>query len=153
MPATVGQPAPDFDLASQTGERVSLAALRDKVVVVYFYPKDNTPGCTRESCAFRDSYEDFVDAGAEVIGISSDSVSSHEGFAARYRLPFKLLADPKGEVRKRWGVPKSLGVMPGRVTYVVDQAGVVRHSFNSQLNVLKHVRDALDVVRSLAEKG
>ncbi len=154
MQATVGQPAPDFELDSNTGERVKLSALRgEKVAVVFFYPRDETPVCTRESCAFRDSHEDFVDAGAEVIGISSDSVGTHESFAAKHRLPFKLLADPRGAVRKSWGVPRSLGVMPGRVTYVVDKRGVVRHSFSSQLNVLKHVRDALEVVRELATQG
>jgi thioredoxin-dependent peroxiredoxin len=119
-------------------------------VVVYFYPKDDTPGCTRESCAFRDQFSDFSDAGAEVIGISSDSVASHKKFAEKHRLPFTLLSDPGGSVRKAFGVPSSLGVLPGRVTYVIDKKGVVRHAFNSQLNPAKHVEEALAVLASLS---
>ena len=141
----------EFALDDQNGKRVALADFRGrKNVVVYFYPKDDTPGCTRESCAFRDQFSDFADAGAEVIGISSDSVASHQKFAAKYQLPFTLLADAGGKVRKAFGVPSSLGVLPGRVTYVIDKKGVIRHTFNSQLNPTKHVDEALQVLAKLA---
>jgi len=145
----VGDKAPDFTLDSASGP-VTLSAYRgDKVVVLYFYPKDDTYGCTKEACAFRDSFEDFVDAGAEVIGVSSDSVASHESFAGKHRLPFTLVADPGGAVRREFGVPSTLGMLPGRVTYVIDREGVVRHVFNSQMRIGDHVGRALDVVRRL----
>ena len=146
-----GARAPEFSLEDQNGKRVALADFRDlKNVVVYFYPKDDTPGCTKESCAFRDQFSDFADAGAEVIGISSDSVESHRKFADKHRLPFTLLSDAGGKVRKAFGVPSSLGVLPGRVTYVIDKKGVIRHTFNSQLNPTKHVDEALQVLAKLA---
>ncbi|MBI5505892.1 MAG: peroxiredoxin [Deltaproteobacteria bacterium] len=148
---SVGEIAPDFRLRSQDGTRVSLADFRGKsAVVLYFYPKDETPGCTKEACSFRDSYEDFASAGAEVIGISGDSISAHEGFAKHHRLPFTLLADEGNTVRKAYGVPATMWILPGRVTYVIDKKGVVRHVFNSQLQATKHVDEALQVVRELA---
>jgi thioredoxin-dependent peroxiredoxin len=145
-----GDKAPDFTLPAQGGAPVRLSdRLGERVVVLYFYPKDETPGCTKEACAFRDSYEVFTDAGAEVIGISSDSVDSHAAFADHHKLPFTLLSDEGGKVRKSYGVPSSLGLLPGRVTYVIDQSGVVRHVVNSQLNIGKHIDSALSVVKSL----
>ena len=118
----VGDKAPDFTLPSQAGEPVRLQdRLGERVVVLYFYPKDNTTGCTAEACAFRDSYESFADAGAEVIGVSSDSADRHAGFASKHRLPFTLLADQGGRVRKAYGVPATFGLIPGRVTYVIDR--------------------------------
>jgi peroxiredoxin Q/BCP len=146
----VGDKAPDFTLPSQSGEQVRLQdRLGDRVVVLYFYPKDNTSGCTAEACAFRDSYETFTDAGAEVIGVSSDSADKHAGFASKHRLPFTLLADQGGRVRKAYGVPAALGFLPGRVTYVIDRSGTVRHVFNSMTNINGHVKEALEVVRQL----
>ena len=146
----VGERAPDFALDDQTGRRVALADFRGrKNVVVYFYPKDDTPGCTRESCAFRDQFEDFRDAGAEVLGVSSDSPESHARFAEKYSLPFTLLSDPGGKVRASFRVPATLGLLPGRVTYVIDKAGVIRHAFNSQLNPTQHVAEALRVLGTL----
>jgi peroxiredoxin Q/BCP len=146
----VGDKAPDFTLHGQSGQLVSLSDfLGQRVVVLYFYPKDDTPGCTAEACAFRDNYEVFTEAGAEVIGVSSDSVGKHERFSGRYRLPFTLLADEGGAVRKRYGVPSSFGILPGRVTYVIDRQGVVRHVFSSMTNIDRHVGDALTVVRQL----
>ncbi len=146
----VGDLAPDFTLSAPAGEAVSLGGFRgEKEVVLYFYPKDNTPGCTAEACAFRDSYEVFKDAGAEVIGISSDSVASHRQFATQHRLPFILLSDGDGAVRKLYGVPTSFGLMPGRVTYIIDKQGVVRHIFSSQLNPTKHITEALKVLQLL----
>ena len=146
----VGDQAPDFILPSQSGEPVRLSdRLGEQVVVLYFYPRDNTPGCTAEACAFRDSHEVFSEAGAEVIGVSSDSADRHAAFAGRYDLPFTLLSDAGGRVRKRYGVPAVLGVLPGRVTYVIDRQGTVRHVFNSMTSIDQHVGDALAVVRRL----
>jgi peroxiredoxin Q/BCP len=145
-----GDKAPDFTLRSQSGELVRLSErLGERVVVLYFYPKDNTPGCTAEACAFRDSHEVFSDAGAEVIGVSSDSVDRHAAFADQHKLPFTLLSDRGGRVRKSYGVPSVLGVLPGRVTYVIDREGTVRHVFSSMTNISKHIGDALEVVRRL----
>ncbi|HUN38078.1 MAG TPA: peroxiredoxin [Trebonia sp.] len=147
----VGDKAPDFTLPSQAGEQVRLSdRLGERVVVLYFYPKDETPGCTKEACAFRDSYEVFGEAGAEVIGVSSDSVDKHVAFAGHHSLPFTLLSDEGGQVRKSYGVPSTLGVLPGRVTYVIDRSGTVRHIFNSMTNIGRHVGDALDVVKKLS---
>ena len=146
----VGDKAPDFALPSQSGDQVRLSdRLGERVVVLYFYPKDNTRGCTAEACAFRDSHEVFTDAGAEVIGISSDSTDRHAAFAGRHNLPFTLLSDRGGRVRKSYGVPSVLGVIPGRVTYVIDRTGTVRHVFSSMTNIDQHVNDALEVVRQL----
>ncbi len=108
-------------------------------MVLYFYPKDDTRGCTAEACAFRDSYEVFTDSGADVIGISSDSPGQHAAFASKHRLPFTLLSDQGGQIRKRYGVPAVLGLLPGRVTYVIDRQGVVRQVFNSMTNISGHV--------------
>ena len=146
----VGDKAPDFTLPSQSGEPVRLRdRIGQRVVVLYFYPKDETSGCTAEACAFRDSHEVFTDAGAEVIGVSSDSVGKHAAFAGHHNLPFTLLSDAGGKVRKAYGVPAVLGFIPGRVTYVIDRDGTVRHVFNSMTNIDQHVGDALDVVRAL----
>jgi peroxiredoxin Q/BCP len=149
-PPRAGDPAPDFALASATGETVRLSDFRGKSeVVLYFYPKDDTPGCTAEACSFRDSFEAFRDAGATVIGVSSDSGESHRRFAERHRLPFVLLADEDGSVRARYGVPKTLGLIPGRMTFVIDREGVIRHAFNSQFRPARHVAEALAVLGQL----
>jgi thioredoxin-dependent peroxiredoxin len=145
-----GDKAPDFTLPSQSGEPVRLHdRLGGRVVVLYFYPKDGTRGCTAEACAFRDSYEVFTGAGAEVIGVSSDPVDKHAAFAGRYELPFTLLSDQGGHVRKSYGVPAVLGLLPGRVTYVIDREGTVRHVFNSMTHIGQHINEALEVVRQL----
>jgi len=151
MSIAVGDKAPDFQLHDQNGRTVSLAEFRGKkAVVLYFYPKDETPGCTKEACSFRDSYEDFVKAGAEVIGVSGDSVGKHQAFAEHHRLPFTLLADEGNALRKAYGVPATLWILPGRVTYVIDRQGVVRHVFDSQLQATRHIDEALGVIRRLA---
>src|SRR5262245_31915430 len=111
-----GQPAPDFALKDQDGAVVRLVDLKGKPIVLYFYPKDDTPGCTTEACTFRDSFEAFSEAGAEVLGVSGDSPASHKQFAARYHLPFRLLSDEGDQVRKLYGVSSTLGLLPGRVT-------------------------------------
>jgi peroxiredoxin Q/BCP len=149
--STVGDKAPDFTLRDQNGKKVSLTDFRGrKAVVLFFYPKDETAGCTREACGFRDSYKDFVKAGAEVIGVSGDSVDAHKSFADHHRLPFPLLSDEGNRVRKAYGVPATLWTLPGRVTYVIDKSGVVRHVFNSQLQATRHIDEALGVVKVLA---
>jgi peroxiredoxin Q/BCP len=147
----VGDRAPEFELPDASGRRIRLSDFRGKQsVVLYFYPKDDTPGCTKEACSFRDQYEAFKDAGAEVIGVSSDSEASHQKFATKYRLPFTLVADTGGGVRKRYGVPATLpGILPGRMTFVIDREGIVRHVFNSQLQATKHVDEALGVLKRL----
>lgn len=148
----VGSVAPDFRLRSQSGAEVSLASFRgSKRVVLFFYPKDETPGCTAEACSFRDEYDAFVEAGAEVIGISADSAESHASFASHHRLQMTLLSDPGGKVASSYGVNKSLfGLLPGRVTFVIDREGVVRHVFNSQIRATTHVREALSALSGMA---
>src|SRR5689334_24054785 len=147
----VGDMAPDFVLPTQTGETVRLSDFRGKTgVVLYFYPKDDTPGCTAEACTFRDSYDVFKEAGAEVIGVSSDSAESHSNFAQKHRLPFILASDQKGEVRKRYGVPATFGLLPGRVTYVIDKEGKVRHIFSSQFMPQKHINEALQTLKDFS---
>lgn len=145
-----GSKAPDFTLPSQSGEMVSLEDFLGKgPVVLFFYPKDETPGCTRQACAFRDEYESFRAIDAEVIGVSSDSVASHEGFAAKHDLSYTLLSDERGKVRRLYGLPNTFGLFPGRVTYVIDRDGMVRHVFSSQIGVEKHVEEALKALRSI----
>jgi thioredoxin-dependent peroxiredoxin len=144
-----GDTAPDFALPDASGKTVRLSDYRGKkAVVLYFYPKDDTPGCTKEACTFRDQYQDFVDAGAEVIGVSSDAETSHAKFATKHALPFVLLSDRGGAVRKAYGVPATLGILPGRVTFVIDRQGTVRHVFNSQLQATRHVTEALTALRT-----
>lgn len=146
----VGDRAPDFVLPDASGQAVSLASLRALgPVVVFFYPKDNTPGCTREVCAFRDRFMDFVAAGAQVVGISRDHAASHEAFIAAHNLTYPLLSDAGGAVAQRFGVSKTLGLMPGRVTFVVDRDGVVRHRHASQLQIGRHIDEALAMVQQL----
>ena len=147
---TIGDRAPDFELPGSAGRAVKLSDYVGKrTIVLYFYPKDETPGCTKEACSFRDAYEDFTAAGAEVIGVSEDDVASHESFAAHHRLPFVLASDVAGGARKEYGVKKTLGLFAGRVTYVIDREGVVRDVFESQLRFHEHVRRALDLVKRL----
>ena len=146
----VGEAAPDFTLLSGSGEPVRLSELvKRQAVVLYFYPKDETPGCTAEACTFRDSYEVFKEAGAEVVGVSADSVRSHQSFAANHRLPFVLLSDDGGAVRKRYGVNKVLGLFGGRVTFVIDRQGIVQHVFDSQTQATRHVDEALGTLARL----
>ena len=142
-----GTQAPDFSLPDQDGNTISRSQYQGRWLVVYFYPKDDTPGCTKEACAFRDAYQDFTDAGAEVIGISSDSGASHKAFAKRYNLPFRLLSDVDSAVRKRYKVPNTLWFIHGRATFVINPEGMVQHTFNSQLNVTKHMSEALAAIQ------
>jgi peroxiredoxin Q/BCP len=139
----VGDKALEFTLPSQMGDDVMLSEFFGKKnVVLYFYPKDETTGCTKEACTFRDNYEELTKLGAEVIGVSGQSVESHKSFASHYGLPFILLSDEGNKVRELYGVPSSMGIIPGRVTYIIDKKGIVRHIFNSQTQAQKHVEEA-----------
>ena len=149
-PVKVGDRAPTFTLSNQSGAPVKLADwLGSKPIVLFFYPKDDTPGCTAEACAFRDSYEVFQEAGAEVIGVSGDSSASHQQFANRHKLPFTLLSDQGNQIRKLYGVPATLFILPGRVTYIIDRQGVVQHIFDSQLEFQAHVQEALNALKRI----
>jgi peroxiredoxin Q/BCP len=129
---------------------VSLSKFKGKPLVLYFYPADETPGCTKQACAFRDSYEKFKKAGAEVVGISGDDSSSHKAFAKKYKLPFTLLSDQGNKVRKEWGVPGDFfGSLPGRETYVIDKNGVVQLVYNNQFQPEKHIDETLKLLQSL----
>jgi peroxiredoxin Q/BCP len=145
-----GDKAPLFTLPDSEGHPVSLSDFIGKQnLVVYFYPKDESYGCTKEACSFRDSYDEFKEAGTEVIGISSDDEASHRSFAAHHRLPFILLSDPDGKVAEDYGVRRSMGILPGRVTFVIDKEGLVRMNYSSQINMQKHIDEAIELIRKL----
>lgn len=149
----VGDHVPDLTLSTHDGRLISLNHFpSNQAAVLFFYPADNTPICTAEACAFRDAYQDFVEAGALVIGISGDSQTTHRAFALAQNLPYSLVSDSDGSLRRAFGVPKTLGVLTGRVTYVIDRQGIVRHIFNSQFFGRKHMREALRVVRKLIQQ-
>ncbi len=148
--ARVGAAAPDFSRVDHAGREVRLSGLRGRPVVVFFYPKDHTPVCTAQACAFRDAFADLSAAGAVVIGVSSDSDESHRGFAAKRALPYHLVSDADGSLAKLWGVERGLlGLAPGRATYVLDQGGVVREVFRSWWRAGAHAARALEVVRGM----
>jgi peroxiredoxin Q/BCP len=149
-PVKIGDKAPLFVLPNKDGKDVTLEEfIGKKIIVLYFYPKDETKGCTAEACTFRDRYELFLKADAEVIGVSGDSLDSHEKFASKYNLPFTLLSDVSNEVRKLYGVKTTFGFIPGRVTYIIDRKGIVRHIFVSQFNPKKHVDEALSIIAKI----
>jgi len=151
---SIGSKAPDFLLRDQDGNGVHFAdRIGKNVIVLYFYPKDFTGGCTMEACAFRDSYEDFKDAGAEVIGVSSDSTETHNAFAEKHQLPFTLLSDPGSKVAEAYGLNKALGLFPARTTFVIDREGVIRHIFESRTNMGAHIEEARKIVQSLERES
>ena len=152
--------------ALSIGDRAPLVALRDadgverrsdqlagQALVLFFYPKDDTPGCTMEACAFRDSYADLQALGAEVWGVSGDDASSHQRFAGKHQLPYPLLVDTGNQLRRAYGVPAVLGLLPGRVTYVIDGEGVIRHVFNNLLDGPAHRREAIEALQALGAPG
>jgi peroxiredoxin Q/BCP len=149
MPLRPGDRAPEFTLRDQHGRERSLAGLRGRPVVLYFYPRDNTPACTAEACTFRDEFQGFRGLDAEIVGVSADSPESHAAFAKAHALPFTLLSDPDDRVRTLFAVPRTLGLFPGRTTYVIDAGGVVRHVFTSQLQAKRHIAEALAALRAL----
>ncbi|KAK5577519.1 hypothetical protein RB653_002462 [Dictyostelium firmibasis] len=146
---TVGDRAPDFTAPDKDGKSYSLKDFADKILVLYFYPKDSTPGCTKEACSFRDNYEQFTDAGAVVVGISSDGAESHSKFSAKYRLPFTLLTDNKGEIAKSYGVKKELLLIPGRSTFIIDKNQNIVLIHSSLLNAESHITESLKVIEKL----
>jgi peroxiredoxin Q/BCP len=147
-----GQPAPSFTLKDAAGKPWSLDTLRASgPVVLFFYPRDESPICTREVCSFRDAHQDFDQAGATVVGISSDGEASHEAFARKQRLNYLLLSDPGGQVRRAYGIPKTMGVLDGRATFVIDRAGVVRMAYAAQLVAEGHTKRALETVQALRD--
>jgi peroxiredoxin Q/BCP len=146
----VGDKLPIFSLYNQDGKRIDISNYIGKPMVIYFYPKDDTPGCTKEACSFRDEYHHFTKSSVTIFGVSGDSIASHKKFQSKYRLPFDLLSDKNNTVRNLFGVPADLfGLIPGRVKYVIDRAGIVRHIFDSQMNVNKHIEEALKVLDAL----
>jgi thioredoxin-dependent peroxiredoxin len=147
----VGDAVPAATFTKSDGSKVDMKELVGKgTIVLYFYPKDETSGCTAEACSFRDQYEVFKKAGAEVIGVSADDGASHESFKKNHRLPFTLLTDSDGSAARAFGVKKSFGLLPGRVTFVIDKNGMIRNRFESLVRATRHVEDALEIVKSLS---
>ncbi len=145
----VGAKVPEFKLPDQDGKMFDInSVLGKKKLVIYFYPKDETPGCTKEACTFRDDYSVFNDADAVIIGISGQSVESHKEFADKYKLPFTLLSDKDNAVRKLFGVRTS--PIPGRVTFVVDKTGHVVYNFDSLTEPEKHVAEAMRILKTMS---
>ena len=150
MAVAVGDQAPLIALLDQHGKQCRSDQLAGKSLVLFFYPKDETPGCTAEACAFRDSYSDLQALGAEVWGVSGDGAASHQRFASRHNLPYPLLVDQGNQLRQAFGVPAVLGLLPGRVTYVIDGQGVIRHIFNNLLDGAAHRNEARAALQRLA---
>ncbi|MFV5686396.1 peroxiredoxin [Flavobacterium sp. GB2R13] len=150
MDLKVGDKIPNFEAKDTNGKDFdSKKVVGLKPLVIYFYPKDNTPGCTAQACSFRDQYEDFKNLGAEVIGVSNDSVVSHQEFTKHYKLPFLLLSDPDKKIKKLFGVhSRMFGLLPGRVTYVVDKNGIIQMVFDSVL-ATRHMLKALETIKRL----
>ena len=149
MSLKIGDKVPSFTLKDQGGNAFNVDSLiGKKALVIFFYPKDFTPGCIKEVCSFRDQYEDFTDLGAEVIGISGDGENSHDKFAKKYKLPFVLLSDLNKNIRNLFGVKSSmLGLLPGRVTYVVDKNGIIQLIFENQFGAEKHIEESLAILK------
>jgi peroxiredoxin Q/BCP len=140
----------DFKLKDQNGIERTNTEFLGKKLVLFFYPKDESYGCTKEACAFRDAYADFKDYDCEVIGISQGDVDSKSSFVQRNKLNFILLADEGNNLRTAFGIkPDLFGLVPGRVTFIVDREGIVQDVFNSQLNFAKHVQNALEVIKKI----
>ena len=146
MALQIGDPIPSFSLLDQTGNPRTSNECKGQLLVLFFYPKDDTPGCTAEACGFRDKYELFKMLGALVWGVNNDNAASHRRFAEKNKLPFPLLCDEDNTLRKQFGVPKALGFLDGRVTYIIDGKGIIRHVFNDFLNGPQHVTEALSVL-------
>jgi peroxiredoxin Q/BCP len=151
MEIKVGDTIPAIVLKDQNGDLFDLKAkTAGKSIVLFFYPKDDSPGCTAQACSFRDQFQDFADANAVVIGISGQSVESHKKFAEKHRLTYTLLSDEGNKIRKQFGVPTNLfGLIPGRVTYVADKNGKVVYVFNSQTQVNQHVEKTLSILKEM----
>jgi len=149
MTLQIGDATPSFSLFDQTGNPRTNKECKGQPLVLFFYPKDDTPGCTAEACGFRDKYELFRLLGALVWGVSNDNEASHRKFAEKNKLPFPLLCDEDNSLRKKFGVPKVLGLLDGRVTYIIDSKGIIRHVFKDLLNAPQHVTEALTVLQEI----
>jgi thioredoxin-dependent peroxiredoxin len=149
MALKIGDVIPNFTAKDSNGAIFdSQNYIGKQAVVIYFYPKDDTPGCTVQACSFRDNYQDFKDLGAEVIGISSDSPQSHIKFQSKYKLPFILLSDHDKKLRKLFGVENNLIFIPGRETFVADKNGILKMVFNS-MNAKIHINKALSILKKI----
>ena len=150
MSVELDKPVADFQAQATSGQQVKLSDLKGKQVVLYFYPKDATPGCTTEGMDFSARFEQFKAANTLIFGVSMDSLKKHESFKCKQAFPFELISDEDGQLRRAYQVPSSmLGLLPGRVTYVIDREGKVAHVFNSQIQAKRHVKEALDVVKRI----
>ena len=150
---SVGDPVPDISFHGAEGPVKLRELIGERALVLYFYPKDETSGCTAQACSFRDRYQDFTDAGADVVGVSTDSARSHDSFKSHHRLPFRLVTDEGGAGAKAMGVKKTLGVIPGRSTFVIDRAGIVRLRWDGQLGAVRHVDQALTMVKAMSKSA
>jgi peroxiredoxin Q/BCP len=153
MSIQIGDKIPSFTLLNQNNQKVDINSfVGTKNIVIYFYPKDNTPGCTKEACSFRDAMQNLNDLDCEIIGISADSVSSHKAFATQYNLKYNLLSDTNNQIRKLFGVPRNLfGIIPGRVSYICDKEGIVLHIVNSQMNPDKHIQETIETLEAITK--
>lgn len=153
MAIEIGDKCPNFEYKLADGSVSSIAEqIGNKNIVIYFYPKDFTPGCTKEACAFRDNYEVFQELNCEVIGVSGDSESAHDRFAKKHQLPYPLVADTNKKIRNAFGVPKNLfGLIPGRVSYIVDKTGTIRGIFNSLTDPFGHINNGIQLVKELSD--
>jgi thioredoxin-dependent peroxiredoxin len=142
-----GDQAPDFELFDQNLNKFKLSdCFKKKPVVIFFYPKDETKVCTKEACCFRDKYKDFLDHGAEVIGISCDSVESHQIFSEKHKLPYRILSDSQGNVKSAYGISRVLGIIPGRETFVVNKEGIIIKIYRDAFSGEDHVKEALEAI-------
>ena len=150
MALQLGDKIPHFAAIDTNGHLFdSNEVIGKKAAVIYFYPKDDTRVCSEQACSFRDQYEDFKALGAEVIGISGDSLKSHVDFASKYHLPFILLSDGDKKIRKTFGVPNDyLGLIPGRATYVADKNGIIQLIFDSTSGKI-HIDKALEILKTM----
>lgn len=151
MTALVGQPAPAFERQAHDGSTIRVGdEARDRILVLYFYPADHSPGCTMEACGFRDAFEDFIAYGADVVGVSPDPLETHRSFIDRYNLPFRLISDTDLSLRSAYGATFVRGLLPGRVTFVIDTDNIIRHRFSGLLRFHVHVSESLRIVRELS---
>lgn len=137
-----GTQAPDFEAIADNGEKIKLSQFRGKYVVLYFYPKDDSPGCTVEACSFRDNWDALKKYDAVVIGVSSDNVNSHRKFKEKHSLPFILVSDEDKKIRSLYDAKGFL--LPPRITYVIDKEGIIRFVYNSQMRASEHVKKVIE---------
>ena len=143
----MGTKIPNFDCLDDEGKSVNASNIEGKWTVMFFYPKDESPGCTLQSCSFRDKYEEFNNLGVQIFGVSSDSVSSHKKFKKKHNLQYSLLSDKGGILAESLRLKKNLGFLPARVTLIVNPEGIIIYAHTSQLGVTGHVRKALNEIK------